>query len=619
MRHKQKLRAAGIVMLAAATAILPSCTGTNRQAQPSAPPAQLEAQYKEKTVKRDVQATALLMRAQSVRDARKFVMRMSETSGGADAFKRGVQHFLAQHPELQAAAWVGPKGILEQSAIGWPEGLNPATHSAVQKTVAAVRDGKSHATPVFTHRKRTYFAVGEPSATRKGEGVVVLVPADAVKRVEIHQRQNLRLVPFPAEGRYKMESVAPGTNRDVTVRKGEDNQNASHYAADEIVVKFQKKLDSRELLQIRKDLNVTVVKNTGTTYVFRSKTHRMESMRDYFQAWHPVYTEPHYLYLTNQWDDGAAKTAEIVPNDTLYSEYQWNLPQIATELGWNLSKGSQDVVVAVIDTGVQLDHPDLEGRLVEGYNVIDPSSPPDDDVGHGTHVAGIIAAQVNNEEGVAGMTWYTRIMPIKALDSTGAGSAYAVAEGVIWAADHGAQVINMSLGNYAQAQFLHDAIKYAVEKGVVVVAASGNDNTDRPGYPAAYPEVIAVAATDEGGKKAAYSNYGDYIDVAAPGTSIASTYPGGRYAALSGTSMACPHVAALASLIKAANPGLSPQEVAEILRSTARDLGETGKDPYFGYGEINVQSALQTVRQQSDGLRLLSPRMWPNLNRIGIR
>src|SRR5690606_7955394 len=196
------------------------------------------------------------------------------------------------------------------------------------------------------------------------------------------------------------------------------------------------------------------------------------------------------------------------------------------------------------DTGVQLDHPDLAGGVTEGYNVVG-DGPPDDDVGHGTHVAGVISAAVNNREGVAGMSWYNKVMPIKVLDSSGTGTTYSVAEGLIWAVDHGAKVINMSLGNYASAEFLHDAIRYAYDHDVVLIAASGNDDTDRPGFPAAYPEVSAVAATDANGRKASFSNYGDYIGVAAPGDNIPSTYPGNQYAALSGTSMASPHVAAL--------------------------------------------------------------------------
>jgi subtilisin family serine protease len=272
--------------------------------------------------------------------------------------------------------------------------------------------------------------------------------------------------------------------------------------------------------------------------------------------------------------------------------------------------------VAVVDTGVQSDHPDLQGRLVKGMNIVDPSSPPEDDVGHGTHVAGIIAAQVNNNEGVAGLTWFTKIMPVKVLDSTGAGSTYSVAKGIIWATDHGANIINMSLGNYAEAAFLHDALKYAYEHGVILVAASGNDNTDRPGYPAAYPEVFAVSATDADESRADYSNYGDYIDVVAPGTSIPSTYPGSRYAALSGTSMASPHVAALASLVCAVNPDLTNEEVMELLRQTAKDLGPSGKDNDFGYGQIDVRSALQSASGMSNSLQLFPQKVRRELEQL---
>lgn len=229
--------------------------------------------------------------------------------------------------------------------------------------------------------------------------------------------------------------------------------------------------------------------------------------------------------------------------------------------------------------------------------MVNPSEKPYDDVGHGTHVAGIISALVNNGEGVAGMTWYNKVMPIKVLDQSGSGTTYSVAEGIIWAADHGAKVINLSLGNYAQAEFLHDAIKYAYDKDVVLVAATGNDNTERPGYPAAYPEVFAVSATDSSMHRASFSNYGDYVDVMAPGASIASTYPGNQYAALSGTSMASPHVSALAALIRSINPDLTNKEVMELMRSSVIDLGTPGHDKYFGYGQIDVYKALKAAQR----------------------
>jgi subtilisin family serine protease len=198
---------------------------------------------------------------------------------------------------------------------------------------------------------------------------------------------------------------------------------------------------------------------------------------------------------------------------------------------------------------------------------------------------------------------------VKVLDDTGAGSTYGVAQGIIWAADHGAKVINLSLGNYADANFLHDAIRYAFDKDVIIVAASGNDNTSQPGYPAAYPEVLAVAATDENKNRASFSNYGDYIDVAAPGVGIASTYPGNQYAALSGTSMASPHVAALAALIRSVNPTLKNTEVMDIIRQTAEDLGPPGKDPYFGYGQIDVAKALRSAKMSGRTLADLPHRL----------
>jgi subtilisin family serine protease len=335
-----------------------------------------------------------------------------------------------------------------------------------------------------------------------------------------------------------------------------------------------------------------------------------QMIRYFTDKWNPVYVEPHYLYLTNS-KTASARTgpAPIIPNDALYSQYQWNLPSIKTEKGWNISKGDNHVIVAVVDTGVQLDHPDLQGRLVDGINIMDKKVPPEDDVGHGTHVAGIIAASVNNGEGVAGVSWFNKVMPVKALDSTGAGSTYSVAEGIIWATDHGAKVINMSLGNYASAQFLHDAIRYAYDRDVVLIAASGNDNTARPGYPAAYPEVFAVAATDAKSHKASFSNYGSYIDVAAPGETIPSTYPGNQYAALSGTSMASPHAAALAALIRSVNPSLSNEEVMQMMRRSATDLGEKGKDDYFGYGQIDMLRSLEAADQTATSLNRLTDRL----------
>ncbi|WP_241158432.1 S8 family peptidase [Cohnella candidum] len=623
MRNKTWIGTAGVVLaIAAGLLLFPRNHGPGRTAEPPVPQssplaAARESHYKELTVRQDMEATERLGRMQSIRDARQFAIRVSRSQTASAKPDQALLGYLREHPELAGAAWIAGPGGKDRTAGTAVSGMQSSGDAHWKSARSAVLGGQSYSSPAFSVNGHAYFIIGEPSPARKGQGVIALVSASAVQEVERHQRRNLRLIPFPAEGRYRTESVLPNTTKDITVRKGEDNGNASHYSVDEVVVKFRKPLQPKELLRLRKDLDLTVVRQTRQTYVFRSRKHRAEPLMEYFKKFDPVYVEPHYLYLTNELD-GETDPQPIVPNDTLYSRYQWNLPQIDTEQGWNVNRGSQ-VIVAVVDTGVQSDHPDLQGKLVPGVNIVDSSKPPEDDVGHGTHVAGIIAAQINNHEGVAGLTWYTKIMPVKALDSSGAGSTYSVAEGVIWAADHGANVINMSLGNYAQAQFLHDAIRYANNKGVLVVAASGNDNTDRPGYPAAYPEVVAVSATDPGGGKAEYSNFGDYIDVAAPGTSIASTYPGSRYASLSGTSMASPHVAALASLIRGANPQLSNAEVANVLRSTAVDLGDKGKDKYYGYGQIDIRNALRSVGGQASSLQMYPDQVRRELESIGIR
>ncbi|MBB6675282.1 S8 family peptidase [Cohnella nanjingensis] len=571
---------------------------------PRALSAKHEAHDKRLSLQRDMDATAQLCRIECKQDVGA-LLHGAHALSATDSDRRGrtLRQMAQAHPHFQALEWREGEKTVTAGTV--PDGLRQAGDGAWARGREALKKGAGYESPSFELKGKRYFVLAEPG-DRPGEGIAALIREDIVSQVEKHQLRNLRLVPYPSEGRYRIESVKPNTLKDTTVTNGEDNGNASHYAIDEVVVKFRRALTASELLRLRKELQLTVVRrHRGHIYLFRSKRYKTEQLIVYFRnKWNPVFAEPHYLYLTNGMKPAAAPRlsakaapppADLVPNDTLYSKYQWNLPEIATEQGWRVTKGNRDVVVAVVDTGVQLDHPDLQGRLVDGTNIVDPSAPPNDDVGHGTHVAGIIAAEVNNHEGVAGMTWYTKIMPVKALDSTGAGTTYSVAEGIIWATDHGAQVINLSLGNYAQAQFLHDAIKYAYDQGVVVVAASGNDNTDRPGYPAAYPEVIAVGATDPDEARAAYSNYGSYIDVAAPGTQIASTYPGSRYAALSGTSMASPHVSALASLIRAANPQMTNVNVAELMRKTAKDLGAAGKDNDFGYGQIDVRAAVSAA------------------------
>ena len=300
-----------------------------------------------------------------------------------------------------------------------------------------------------------------------------------------------------------------------------------------------------------------------------------------------VYAEPNYvIHMT-----------DTIPNDTYWSR-QWGPINIRAPKGWDLSTGASTVTLAVIDTGVDLVHSDLATKIVSGYNFIDTSKPPQDDNGHGTHVAGIAAAITNNNYGVAGVSWGARIMPLKVLDSSGGGNFFDAANAITWAADHGAKVINMSFGSPnidpTSSTYMVNAINYAYSKGLVMVAAAGNDGKNESFYPAIYNHVISVGATDSTNTRASFSNYGPNLDLMAPGVNVYSTYLNG-FAYLSGTSMASPFVAGLASLLMGL-PGVSnPVTVEQAMENSALDLGAAGRDNYYGYGLIQVDKAIQQL------------------------
>ncbi|RAV21742.1 S8 family peptidase [Paenibacillus contaminans] len=617
----------GAVLISAAliALLIPRNETPDLPEKPEALSADKEMSIKQALVDQDMKDTDMLCRSQCALDLHAAAERLP-TDDEAQ-IRSSLTALQQEHPHMKKLIWYGAgepldKGIHVGEA---PEHVMYQAAGELQHAKETAQAGRDYESPTIQANGETYFVIGVPSANRNGS-LVGVVHQEILRSVHNHQIKNLRVVPYPADNNWKIESVDSKTLQDVDVNHPEDNEGTSHYHKFEVVVKFKQSPSEADLQKIRADIQAQSVRKLGYTYIFRSSAMEAKQLMDYFHKWGVEYSEPHFLYMTNtkaNWDDGsgshdynndnvkmranngteaAEEAAAPKPNDVLYSKYQWNLPIIATEPGWTIGKGNKDVIVAVVDTGVDLDHPDLKGRLLEGHNVINNDASPQDDVGHGTHVAGVISALTDNREGVAGMTWYNPVLPVKVLDETGAGSTYAVAQGIIWAADHGAKVINMSLGNYADANFLHDAIKYAYDKDVVLIAASGNDNTEKPGYPAAYPEVLAVAAIDSKKSKASFSNYGEYIDVAAPGVSIASTYPKNQYAALSGTSMASPHVTALAALIRSVNPLLKNTEVMDIMRQTATDLGPEGKDNYFGHGQIDVVKALKAAEQSRGSL-----------------
>ncbi|MCH9816952.1 MAG: S8 family serine peptidase [Actinomycetia bacterium] len=274
----------------------------------------------------------------------------------------------------------------------------------------------------------------------------------------------------------------------------------------------------------------------------------------------------------------------------------WPLDQFAVEASvWPKTTGA-GIKVAVVDSGVAGSHPDLSGQITSGADfVVDQSgnTPNTSDAnGHGTHVAGVIAAVAGNGVGVAGLAPAARIIPVRVLDANGSGFSSDVADGIIFAADQGADVINLSLGG-TQSSSVGAALEYAQGKGVTIVAAMGNEKQrgNPTTYPAADPETIAVAATDEAQQVAAFSNTGNHVDVAAPGVGILSTVPDTSYARFNGTSMATPHVAALAALVLAREPGLTPEQIRSRIADTAVDIGAQGWDSSSGSGVIDPAAA----------------------------
>lgn len=284
--------------------------------------------------------------------------------------------------------------------------------------------------------------------------------------------------------------------------------------------------------------------------------------------------------------------AQLVPNDPFWS-LQWGPQKIGAEWAWNITTGSMDVLVAVVDTGIDWDHPDLVANYVPlGYDWVNDDSNPMDDNGHGTHCAGIIAAAINNNLGIAGLA-QVRIMAEKSLDREGVGYSNWLANGIIHAVNQGADIISMSWGGYYYSKLIHQAIKFAYDNGVLLVAAAGNEYMSAKLYPAGYDEVIAVSATDSNDMPASFSNYGDFIELAAPGVNIYSTIWNNRYQYASGTSMAAPHVAGVAALVWSRFPEKSRDWVRMWLRYTANDLGAPGFDIYYGYGRVNARNAVE--------------------------
>lgn len=290
--------------------------------------------------------------------------------------------------------------------------------------------------------------------------------------------------------------------------------------------------------------------------------------------------------------DGTVHALESSPDPG--RSRQWGLDAVGAPLAWGVTRGA-GIVVAVVDTGIAA-APDLDGRLLEGWNVIEGTTDALDDNGHGTHVAGTIGENADNGLAEAGLAPEVSLLPVKVLDAAGSGTDSDVAAGIVWAADHGARVLNLSLGGASSSRLLADAVQYATTHGALIVAAAGNES-GAVGYPARIARVLGVGAVDPSLARASFSNTGTGLDIVAPGVGIIQQTLGdapGSFvdAALSGTSMATPFVTAAAALVLAADPEATPARVLRVLERTAQDLGAAGRDSETGYGLLRADRAV---------------------------
>jgi hypothetical protein len=361
-----------------------------------------------------------------------------------------------------------------------------------------------------------------------------------------------------------------------------------------VVVRFVAGIDGAERRQVALEHGTGDIEEIGGTGYFVLSTKpgaAATALRELQQDSRVAGVEPNYV-----------RASAATPTDPMYATSQASyFETMRLPLAWDLAPGGDDQVLAIVDSGVDLGHPDLVGRLLPGRDVKNGDNEPSDQFGHGTEVATVAAAAVDGDR-MAGVTPQGRIMPVKVSGADGMSTDSLIAAGITWAADHGADVINISMGGPVSTGVLKAAVEYAQERDVLVVAAAGNQGHGFASYPAAFDGVVSVAAVDREGRRAGFSNYGPSVDVAAPGVDILVSSTDRRYHLKEGTSYSAPIVAGIALLLRGAFPTESAAAIADRLRDGARDAGPLGFDDYYGAGVVDAVGSLGYRRARGDGL-----------------
>jgi len=399
-------------------------------------------------------------------------------------------------------------------------------------------------------------------------------------------------------------------------------QNGQRYVPDEVLVKFKPSLTQTSIELFVNAYQAETIEKNQRYDIYKLKVPDYLSVEEMIWAMEQNpdvdYVHPNYIVYI---------TAVPKPNDTFF-EYQYALFNVGQDIGitgsphgknradikaleaWEETKGSEEVIIAVIDTGIDFDHPDLKNKIAQnGYDFVNEDADPTDDHWHGTFVASVAAADTNNGEGIAGVAWNCKILPIKAISEDGSGEYFDLVDSIYYAVDNDADMINMSLGfamNPGEvAPELELALQIAHSNGIISVASAGNDG-DSVLYPAAYDDYcLAVAATDYNDTRTSWSNFGPEVDVAAPGERIAGCFPlwywgegSLPYGFASGTSTSVPFVVGMAALVKSLKSWLTVDEIMDIVRFSADDTNNVehpGKDDFIGYGRINMEKALVPI------------------------